>query len=750
MIIEKNISPYIIFSEESISNALSKINSNKVGLVFCVSEHGIVEGVFTDGDFRRWVINTKNIDLGKSIALLFNRKFISAHQEDNHQEVESKFSEKTSIIPIIDNYNRLTAIAFKKLKEIVIGGISISEEHASFIIAEIGMNHNGNIELAKKLVDEAIQSGANCAKFQMRNMKSLYRNTGTKIGAGEDLGAQYVLDILSKFQLSNNEMFELFDYCKDKNIIPLCTPWDNDSLVLLEKYGMDAYKVASADMTNHELLALLINTKKPIIMSTGMSREEEIIESVELFKKYASPLITLHCNSTYPAPFKDVNLNYMDRLKEITGGVVGYSGHERGYSVAIAAVARGAKVIEKHFTLDKNMEGNDHKVSLLPFEFSDMVQGIREVEKSLGSKENRIISQGELMNRENLAKSLVSTKAIKKGEVIKKDNVDIKSPGRGLQPNKKEELIGLVATRDIDEGDFFYASDLKGEPVLARPYEFSRPWGIPVRYHDYKNMIVGTNPDFIEFHLSYKDMDLDYTQFFDEALDMDFLVHSPDLFEGDHLLNFASNDNEYRKRSICELQRVIDIARGLKKYFNKASEKTKIIVSLGGFSENRPLSYDKRKEMYSIVADSLSQLDTEGVEILPQTLPPFPWYFGGQLYCNLFVDADDTVEFCKNHAYRVCFDISHSKLAANHKKISFSDMVSKLAPISGHLHIVDAEGVDGEGIQIGEGEIDFSTLGGELNEHSPDISFIPEIWQGHKNNGEAFWLALEKLEKAFR
>ena len=747
MIIEKNIAPYIIFSQESISNALTKINSNKVGMIFCVTEHGILEGVLTDGDFRRWVVNTSDIDLEKSIALLFNKIFVSAHQDDSSQKIESKFSEKISVIPLIDNQKRLTAIAFKKQKEIVIGDRTISEDKAAFIIAEIGINHNGSVELAKKLVDEAIKAGADCAKFQMRDMDSLYRNTGKKIDAGEDLGAQYVLDILSKFQLTTDEMFEVFDYCQDKNIIPLCTPWDSESLVLLENYGMAAYKVASADMTNHDFLSLLINTKKPIIMSTGMSREEEIIESVEIFKKSGSPLIALHCNSTYPAPFKDVNLNYMERLKEITDGVVGYSGHERGYHVAIAAVARGAKVIEKHFTLDREMEGIDHKVSLLPSEFSDMVRGIREVEESLGSKGNRMISQGELMNRENLAKSLVSKTAIKKGEVIKEKNIDVKSPGRGLQPNKKDELLGLVANRDIDEGDFFYESDLNGGSVITRPYKFNRPWGIPVRYHDYKKLIVGTNPDFIEFHLSYKDMDLDYTQFFDKPMDMDFLVHSPDLFEGDHLLNFASNDNEYRKRSISELQRVINIARGLKKYFNKASEKIKIIVSLGGFSENKALSYDKRKEMYAIVADSLSQLDTEGVEILPQTLPPFPWYMGGQLYCNLFVDAEDTIEFCKQHGYRVCFDISHSKLAANHKKKSFSDMASKLAPISGHLHIVDAEGVDGEGIQVGEGEIDFTMLGKVLNEHSPNISFIPEIWQGHKNNGEAFWVALERLEK---
>lgn len=747
MFIERNIAPYIVFSQESIANALKKINTNKMGMIYCVTEHGILEGLLTDGDFRRWVVDSNSIDLDNSVSCLFNKSFIYALQDESNEDIEKKLSDKIATVPIIDKQKHLVAIAFKKQLEIKIADSFISDNHPTFIIAEIGINHNGDIELAKRLVDEAVSAGADCAKFQMRNMEFLYRKSGTNINSGEDLGAQYVLDILSKFQLSHKEMFEVFDYCKERNIIPLCTPWDVETVKLLEKYGMQAYKVASADLTNHELLSALIKTKKPIIMSSGMSREEEIIESVNFLRDAGAPFVVLHCNSTYPAPFKDVNLNYLDRIKEISNGVVGYSGHERGYNVAIAAVARGAKVIEKHFTLDRNMEGNDHKVSLLPPEFSAMVTAIRQVEESLGSKENRELSQGELINRENLAKSLVASVEIRKGDIINEHHIDIKSPGRGLQPNKKNILIGKTAKRNITEGDFFYNSDISGETITARPYSFRRPWGIPVRYHDFKDLTAGTNPDFIEFHLSYKDMDLDYNEFFKTALDLDFLVHSPDLFEGDHLLNLASDDEEYRARSIYELQRVINISRGLKKYFSRSKGKVKIIASLGGFSKLKPLKIGDRKKMYATVAESLSQLDTEDVEILPQTLPPFPWYFGGQLFCNIFVDPDDTVEFCNTYNYRLCFDISHSKLASNHKKASFSDVVAKLAPISGHLHIVDAEGIDGEGVQVGEGEIDFSLLAKEINKYAPSISFIPEIWQGHKNNGEGFWIALERLEK---
>ena len=167
---------------------------------------------------------------------------------------------------------------------------------------------------------------------------------------------------------------------------PLCTPWDLESLAKLEEYGMEAYKVASADLTNHKLLGALVETGKPLICSTGMSTEHEINKAINFLLSHSANFVLMHCNSTYPTPFKDVNLAYISRLRDLSARCVGYSGHERGISIAIAAVALGAKIIEKHFTIDRSMEGNDHKVSLLPDEFKMMVAEIRNVEASLGKK----------------------------------------------------------------------------------------------------------------------------------------------------------------------------------------------------------------------------------------------------------------------------------------------------------------------------------------------------------------------------
>jgi N-acetylneuraminate synthase len=746
MIIDKDITKYIVFSEDSIINALRKISDNKSRIIFSVTESGVLDGVLTDGDFRRWLVNQTTIDLNHPVSKIANKNFKYASYQDEPEKIQSYFSDQVEFIPLLDRNDHLVAIARKWSDGIKIGKFTIDAESPTFVIAEIGINHNGSLELAKELIDQAVIVGADCAKFQMRNLRSLYRNAGNTNDASEDLGSQYTLDLLSRFQLSTEEMFAAFDYCKQQDIVPLCTPWDLESLSLLEEYGMQAYKVASADLNNHDLLIALAKTGKPLICSTGMSTEQEIVEATALLKRLGAMYVLLHCNSTYPAPFKDVNLAYLDRLKEIGECPVGYSGHERGISVAIAAVAKGAKVIEKHFTLDRSMEGNDHKVSLLPEEFKAMVQGIRQVEESLGTATERRLSQGELMNRDTLAKSLTINCNLEPGQVITAEMIEVKSPGRGLQPNRKAELIGLKAKRSFKAGDFFFPSDLSSELAQARNYSFKRSWGVPVRYHDFKAILAKSNPDFLEFHLSYKDMELDIHKYFDRTYDLDLVVHSPDLFAGDFLLNLSALDEGDRQRSVQELQRVINITRSLKPFFKKASRPL-IVGSLGGVSKEAHLPISERRRLYDLVAKSLSELDAEGVEIIPQTLPPFPWYFGGQLYLNLFVDPKDTEEFCREHGYRLCLDISHSKLACNYFKWSFKEFIEQVGSYTAHLHIADAEGVDGEGLQIGKGDIDFPALAEVLNKVAPNASFIPEIWQGHKNEGEGFWIALERLEK---
>ena len=750
MYLSKTNRKYIVFSEDSISESLVKISDNKSRIAFVVSEHGVLMGSVTDGDIRRWLISSGSVDLSLPVSSVMNPKCRKIRVQDSKRDLKQFFVNGVDCLPVVDENDHLIKLVFDQYQGFHIGSKQISETNPSFIIAEIGNNHQGEIELAKQLVDHAVAAGVDCAKFQMRNVSALYRNDGVADDDSADLGAQYTMDLLSKFQLTNDELFEVFDYCKSKGVLPLCTPWDLDSLRALEEYGMPAYKVASADFTNYELLSEIAATGKPFICSTGMSTEGEIRRTTQYLDNLGAEYVLLHCNSTYPTPYKDVNLKYLTRLRKITGRLVGYSGHERGIAVPVAAVALGACVIEKHLTVDKSYEGTDHKVSLLPEELHEMVRQIRIVEEAIGSDNSpREITQGELINRENLAKSLVATRHVSKGETITRDMICVKSPGQGVQPDRLDELIGKKSKREIEKNGFFYESDIEGGVVKRADYKFNRPFGVPVRYHDYRKIVADTNLDFVEFHLSYKDMDVNLLDYFTGDENLGFAVHSPELFAGDHILDLCAEDPEYRSRSILELQRVIEITRELKRYFPKTVQPV-IVVNAGGWDGNGFVAPDQKREKYRLVSEALQCIDSQGVVIAIQTMPPFPWHFGGQSFHNLFVDADEIVKFCcENPEVKVCLDTSHSMMACNYYGWNLTEFAEKLAPYTVHMHIVDALGIDGEGIEIGKGDVNFQLLSEVLNLKCSGVQFIPEVWQGHKNSGEGFWSALNYLEKYF-
>ncbi|MBF4550307.1 acetylneuraminic acid synthetase [Pseudoclavibacter sp. RFBJ3] len=746
MIFERNLTPYIVFAEDPIVVGLQKISANQQRIVFCVDEHGRLRGSLSDGDFRRWIVANPTASLDVTCVEVANTSTRTAPATSTPSELAPLLGHGgITHLPLVDETGHLIAVAIDRNDVLRIGRHEIGAGHPAFVIAEIGNNHNGDVDLAKRLVDLAADAGADAVKFQLRDMDALYRQSGGST-AGEDLGAQYTLDLLSRVSLPAEKLFTVFDHARDRGVDLMCTPWDGPSVQALVDYGIEGLKIASADLTNHELLRDAGSRGLPLILSTGMSRESEILETVGLMRSLGSSFALLHCQSTYPAPFKDINLAYLDRLAEIGDSIVGYSGHERGWHVPVAAVARGARIIEKHFTVDRGMEGNDHTVSLLPDEFAQMVEQIRDIELSLGDAAPREVSTGELMNRTTLAKSLVAARELREGEVLRAEDIAVKSPGRGLQPNRLDELVGRAVNHDMAEGEFFFESDLTDTASVGREFEFRRPWGLPVRYHDYKKLIENSTPDFLEFHFSYKDLEVDIDSFFTEPLDMDFTTHLPDLFSGDFLVDLASTDDEHWERSIREVQRTIDTTRSLKKWFTRSSEPI-MVVTMGGFTKDKHVPAQARTAMYARIADAVQRLDTDGVRIAAQTLPPFPWLMGGQQFHNLFLDPHDTAEFSATTGTKLCFDVSHSKLAANFLGMQFSDYTELVAPHSIHLHLVDATGVDGEGVQVGDGEVDWPLLAGQLDEFAPGAPFIPEIWQGHIDNGQGFWTALDRLEK---
>ena len=343
------------------------------------------------------------------------------------------------------------------MKQVRIGDRLIGEGYPVFIIAEIGVNHNGQLSIAKQLIDVAVEAGADAVKFQRRSLEHLYQEEILKNPNLGEQSFQYLLPLLKEFELSEQDYHEIVRTCLEKKVMFLCTPWDVESVDFLESLGVPAYKVASADLTNFVLLDYMAATQKPMILSTGMSRDSEIKKTADFLKERNVDFILLHCNSTYPAPFEEVNLRYMEKLREL-GIPVGYSGHERGIAISTAAVALGACVIERHVTLDRAMQGPDHAASLEPQGFVKQVRDIRQLEQAMGVPKKRV-NQGEVLNRELLAKSLVAKVPIAKGTVISKEMINAKSPGKGISPQRLYELVGKVSIRDIQRDENFREED---------------------------------------------------------------------------------------------------------------------------------------------------------------------------------------------------------------------------------------------------------------------------------------------------
>ncbi len=613
-----------------------------------------------------------------------------------------------------------------------------------FVIAEIGNNHNGSPELAKALIDASITAGADCVKFQLRNRKALYRSKADG-SVAEDLGVEYIQDLLNKVELTLEQHREICKYCKERGVTYMCTPWDEPSVDVLASLDVPALKIASADLNNPFLIEKAASLGKPLILSTGMSREHEIVRAIEQLNSLRVDFALLHCNSAYPAPESDIQLGYMTRLRELHS-TIGYSGHERGIAISIAAVALGAKIIERHITLDRGMEGPDHLASLQPEEFKQLVDGIRQVEQALPwNGKVRHASQGELLNRENLAKSVIAARPIGLGEVFTAAALRVASPGQGLAPYKLQELLGKKANRDIGEGEFLFESDLKNKAKITHRYNMPIKWGVPVRYHDFQQYIRRIAPDLFEFHLSYRDLSVAPAPYLSTVNCSRLVVHAPELFENSELLDLVADDLAYRQRSIKNLQRVVDATHQIAVYFPQA-DSLLIVANIGGFSADAPFPLSRRPELYERFRQSCAQVNFGRSELIPQNMAPFPWHFGGQRHQNIFMMPDELAEQASRLKLRLCLDLSHLQMTCNYFGINFQAALALLLPHSAHLHVADALGTNGEGVLMGTGDVDWPTSWAQISRF-PKVSFIPEVWQGHKDHGAGFWEALDYLSQ---
>ena len=619
---------------------------------------------------------------------------------------------------------------------IKIGNRLIGSGFPPYIIAEIGVNHNGILALALKLIDIAADAGADAVKFQKRKLDKLYgKKYLDNANAGEKT-LRYLLPILQQVELPEHDYDEIVEHCQKRKITFLCSAFDTESADFLDQLGVPAFKVASADLTNLPLLDHLVSKGKPLILSTGMSRMDEVEFTVNFLKDRKAEFALLHCNSTYPAAFEDINLRFMDKLNRFEVPV-GYSGHERGIAVSTVAAALGASIIERHLTLDRTMDGPDHAASLEPQGFKKMVRDIQQVILALGAGEEKFFSRGEILNREVLGKSLVAAKLIEPGEVITSDKITVKGPALGISPQNYPRLVGRMAERVIEEDEPFLDRDLGIKIVLDVSHTLPMDYGFTVRFRDTDELLV-YRPRMLEYHFTDQDLDEHYPG---EDHDFQLVVHVPEFWNRT-LVDLCSLDDWQRTASINLVQKAINLTREMAPHFKGIP---KVVVHPGAMSLDHPIL--ERQRLYENLYKSIEQIEFDGLEFLLENLPPHPWYFGGQWLTNAFMDAGEIRDFLVPLGLNFCFDTSHSKLYCNWAHLDFYEQVRISLPFIRHLHLSDAAGLDGEGLQIGEGTIDwvhfFSVIG------SYHGTMIPEIWRGHQRQGEGFLIAIQRLSQAY-
>ncbi|RLD04848.1 MAG: N-acetylneuraminate synthase [Chloroflexota bacterium] len=622
------------------------------------------------------------------------------------------------------------------MPEIKIGDQLVGDGHPTYIIAEIGVNHNGILEYAFELIDASVRAGVDAVKFQKRTLKDIYPQKYLDNSNVGEKNLNYLLPILQRVELSEKDYHRLVDYCEQKGVTFMCSAFDRESADFVDELGVPAFKVASADMINLPLIDHLTEKGKPIIVSTGMSRMEEVETTVNFLKERGAEFALLHCNSAYPASFPDINLRFMDRLREF-GVPVGYSGHERGIAVSTVASALGACIVERHITLDRTMDGPDHAASLEPQGFSKLVRDIRQISQAMGTGKEKFFTMGEILNREVLAKSLVAARDIESGEEVTREMVAVKGPGQGLSPQRYTDLIGRVMERSLEHDEPFLPQDLGQRITLDLEHALPMQWGLVVRFDDY-NKAMRLRPNMLEFHFTDKDLNEIYPG---DDFDIPLVVHAPE-FWGNNLVDLCSFDEAHRKASLELIQKAVYVTRDMAPHFKG---KPKMIFHPGAASLDHPIQ--DRKRLYDNLRRSVEELDFEGIELLPENLPPHPWYFGGQWLTNAFMDTYEIRDFLKSMDLTTCYDTSHHKLYCNWARVDFYEQVEAILPYTTHLHLSDASGLDGEGLQINEGSIDWVRFF-EITKNYHG-TMIPEIWRGHQRDGEGFIIAINRLSEAY-
>lgn len=605
--------------------------------------------------------------------------------------------------------------------------------HPVKIIAEIGINHNGQKDIARQLIDAASDAGVQCIKFQYRNLARTYLINKNEIG-------DEILDTeIRRSYLSPSDLNELCAYGKSRGLevgISFFIVEDiNDFDGTLSNY--DFFKVPSPELKNVKLINKLLGLGRHVYISTGAHDEQAIQETFNALN--GDNWNPFHCISNYPTELFNSRLSYLKYLQKTWNRPVGYSSHESDWRACIAALALGARWIERHITLDKAMDGLDHSTSSTPDEFAELAIYAKYADAMLDGDSPRVANQGERMNLQNLGRSYHIIKPIQAGSVLLDEAISYRSPATGIGMNQINDFLGKKLLRDgfvgqpLSESLFSIAPELAAEQI---DFLNVNKVSLPARFHDLTRLREAFPIQNFEMHLSYTEL----SSQIDESLfrvNERYSIHLPDYISSTELINPFSKNQSIRERSIKIFENTLALATHL---FELTGVRIPLVSSLSvvdGGIEN----------FYEDCSALSKQYSNVGVELTFQTLPPFAWYFGGSVPLNAYCAPVDWAYIAKM-AIPITLDLSHLIMGCNYYHADLSSAIDQLLPTTKHIHLSLADGVDGEGVG-------FSELSSHNQELIQQILSLPqvkviEVWQGHLNEFSGFRDSITQLYNLVR
>lgn len=749
-------SNYVINRKTNLVEILSTFERNKGFPITVSNDDGTIFGIVSKGDLINKLASLKDIDTNSYLTEnLVNKYPLVGHLNDSLETIQG-YLEPVNInaLPIIDQRRKIIKIITKESPAITLQKNQITDQSFPYLIAEIGVNHNGDIAIAKELIIEASKAKCNAVKFQHRSENTYSRDDLNSF----DLGTQYIISEVNRTNLKINELESCCDLAEELGLAIIVTPFDEMALneILNSKIKLSALKIASCDLTNLSLIKNCSGTNLPLIISTGMSYEREILKTSRYLLDSMVEHAFLHCNSTYPTPIEDINLNYINRLKEITNVIVGYSSHDGNINIPLNSIAHGAKIIEFHITKSKDAQGTDHRASIETKFLKGFIDQAKILFYSSGKRVPRKPSQGELANRLSLGKSFALNKNMKKGDKINNDDLILLSPGCGLSYSQKNKLVGKVLRKDCLSHQILKIDDVENLIILSKDnvqktlnnlVNYGYKAGIPVRYHDFHFFNNLFNPRMLEFHMSDRDLNLSPKVYLNNKfIDVDLIVHGVEQFEDGFIFDLSSSDEYTLNRSFTEIERLIKHIDNLRNHF-KDVNKIPIVLNVGGFTKDNFVREEMYKYMFEKLTINLQKINRiySGYDFMPQTMPPFPWHQGGRSFHNLITKLSRLKDFLNCTDNKVCLDISHTALSCFHFKENIIEHIQACKNRIGHIHLSDAQGANSEGLEVGNGILDFKEIHKAIKQSNEIFYIIPEIWQGHLNGGEAFYRSFKSF-----